>query len=77
MNKNINEMENQVEETKKGSGWLKVIALGTAAAAAVGCAAVAIYKKATKNKTEAQEEFCAEEPVECECEECEEAPDEE
>ena len=74
---NVNAQENQAEETKKGFNWTKAIAWGTAAVAAVGCIGVAIYKKATKNKNETQEESCVEEPAECECEEAEEASDEE
>ena len=76
-NMNVNQMENQVEETKKGSGLLKAGLIAAAAVGAAVCATVAFCKKKAKSKAAAQEESCAEEPIECECEEVEEASDEE
>ena len=76
-NMNVNKMENQVEETKKGSGLLKAGLIAAAAVGAAVCATVAFCRKKAESKAAAQEGSCAGEPIECECEEAEEASDEE
>lgn len=73
---NMNEMENQVEETKKGFSLKKGLTIGAVVTGIVLVGGL-IYDKVTKGKKGTQEEPQTEEPIECEVEECEEVPEEE